>query len=328
MSLKEIARMAGVSPSTASRVLNDRPGSASEAVKERVWAAARAIQYAPNDWARSLRAGDAQDRARPRVAVVLARIRALGDDPFFAELCRSVEVELFKQGAQLTGIVHARDALPDFETPDGLLILGRCSEALLARLKAKTHNLVGLWRNPHDFNVDEVVCDGEKAAALAIGHLIALGHKKIAYIGDCSYERRYVGYAQALLRAGLPLDYALVKPTDQLHASGAEAMREIYAEGAATAVLCANDITAVGALEALLEVKGRVRRPIAVIAIDNVEAAQQTRPLLTTVDIPRAHMAHMAVLLLLDRIRGGHREHTRVELPCRIVERESCFPAQ
>ncbi len=324
MTLKAIAQAAGVSVSTVSRVLNDKGGAcASEEVRVRVWTAARTLGYRPNDHARRLRAGGEGVDERPRVAVVLARIRDLTDDPFFSELTRSVEIELLRQGAHLTEILYAPGTLPAFDAPDALLVLGRCSQALLAKLKQVTGNLVGIWRNPQNFDVDEVVCDGEKAAALATERLIELKHKKIAYIGDCSYERRYVGYCQTLMGHNLPLDYNLVAPTDQTRKAGAEAMRRIMEGGEATAVLCANDITAVGALEAMAE--KRKGRRLSVISIDNIAQAQSTKPLLTTVNIPREDMAHMAVSVLLDRIKGGHQEYVRVELPCRIVCRDSAF---
>lgn len=322
MSVKKIAEMAGVSPATVSRVLNDRPASAKPEVRDRIWAAARAIGYTPNENARKLRTGDRAQDARARVAVVLARIGSLGDDPFFAELYRAVEYELHRQGALMTQLIYARDTLPELDAPSGVLILGRSSEALLARLRRASDHIVGLSRNPNDFDMDEVVCDGEKAAALATEHLIGLGHKKIAYIGDCSYERRYVGYTQTLIGHRLPLDYELILQTDQTRASAVPAMRRLLKAGEATAVLCANDITAVGAIEAMRECTAAGRRP-AIVSIDNIEEAQTTAPLLTTVNVPRRDMAHMAVAVLLDRIRGGHQEHVRVELPCRLVVRES-----
>lgn len=173
--------------------------------------------------------------------------------------------------------------------------------------------------------VDEVICDGQKAANLAMSYLIQSGHKKIGYIGDCSYESRHVGYNEAMIQNHLPLDYSCVIPTDQTREEGYNAMKKLLGDEELTAVLCANDITAFGALQALREKRGIGKRTVSVISIDNVEEAQTTNPLLTTVHIPREDMAHMAVQILHDRILHGHREKLRVEFPCRIIERESCF---
>ena len=343
MTLKEIAAMTGTSVSTVSRVLNQTsPTCASKETQDKIWAAVRKTGYQPNRAAQALRREGAASTAENRgpvqeavfVTVVLARIASLDDEPFFAELFRCLEIELMRNGGVIREVIHAKEALPQSVPADGgIVIFGRCSEMLLKSILARNPNVVGIWRNPVDFNVDEVVCDGQKAAEAAIAHLLSLGHRKIAYIGSCSYESRYVGYCDMLIRNSIPIDYALIKPTDQSRAEAEGALMELLrqrAEGSAdfSAIFCANDNTAVRVLE-LLEEHRRDVRPgrISVISIDDIDAAQNTRPFLTTVRIPRDEMAHMAVVLLLDRIAGGHREIVRVEFPCRIVRRTSCFPA-
>ena len=92
-----------------------------------------------------------------------------------------------------------------------------------------------------------------------------------------------------------------------------------------SAVFCANDITAINVLRILKQEKRRLKRKISVISIDDIEQSQDTSPLLTTIRIPRAEMAHMAVTVLLDRIAKKHTEAIRIEFPCRIVNRSSCY---
>lgn len=176
-----------------------------------------------------------------------------------------------------------------------------------------------------NFEIDEIVCDGQKAAQAAVTYLIQKGHRKIGYIGDCSYENRYVGYCETMIHNHLPMDYSCIIPTDQSKEEGFQAMERLLGDPELTAVLCANDITAVGALQALQAHKKQRTRKLSVIAIDNTEEAQMTEPLLTTVHIPREAMAHMAVHILHDRILHGHTEKLRVEFPCHIMERDSCF---
>ena len=324
MSLKKIAALTGVSISTVSRVLSDAPGPcASKEVREKIWHAAQEIGYAPNRAAQSLRKGE-QANAAPKIAIVNARIRSFGDDPFFQELFMSVRSELYREGCAYFSCDVTDNGPIVIPKCDGMVILGRCSRDILDKLRRRTPNIVGVWRNPTDFAIDEVMCDGKKAAAMAVDYLISRGRKCIAYIGDCTDESRYDGYRDALARGGMPLDPKLVFETSQTHAEGLEAMRRIIADGSADAVFCANDITAAGALEALAEIP-RNRPRIAVISIDNIDLAQQTAPLLTTINIPRGDMAHMAVKVLMDRIAGGHSEIVRVEFPCRLVKRKSCF---
>ncbi len=322
MSLKKIAEMVGTSPSTVSRVLNNRSATcASEELKEKIWAAAHEINYLPNSSARNLKLGQGEEKPALHLGVVLARGESSDGDPFFQELSRYLEIEIFRKGCTFEKLSGEGGNF------DGILVMGRCSDELLDDLGALTPNLVGIWRNPMNYQIDEVVCDGRKAADLAVSHLIELGHKKIAYIGDCSHESRYVGYTETIIRNQLPLDYRCVIPTGQTSEEGYAAMNRLLDNEEVTAVLCANDCIAFGALSALSDQRGPGKRKISVISIDNVEGAQSTNPLLTTVHIPREDMAHMAVQILCDRIARGHREKLRVEFPCRIVERDSCFPS-
>lgn len=327
MSLKKIAEMVGTSVSTVSRVLNNSYTTcASEQLKAKIWEAAHEIHYVPNSSARNLKLGETKKETVHHILVVLARVNNLEIDPFFRELYRDLEIEIFKKGFTVDNIITANETLgKEPEKCDGVIVLGRCSQKLLDILSGYTHNLVGIWRNSMNYEIDEVVCDGRLAAQTAVSYLIRNGHKKIGYIGDCSYESRYIGYNETMIKNQLPLDYSCIIPTVQTKEEGFLAMNRLLDDPELTAVLCANDITAVGALQALRERKGLRERKISVISIDNIEEAQMTSPLLTTVHIPRKDMAHMAVQILHDRIEHGHTEKLRVEFPCRIVERDSCF---
>lgn len=324
MSLKKIAELTGVSISTVSRVLNDAPGPcASKDVREKIWRAAQEIGYSPNRSAQALRKGEGK-KAALQIAIVNARIQVLEEDPFFNDLFMAVRGELYREGCSYFRY-DITDEMPVMPPKcDGMVILGRCSREILDILRRTTPNLVGIWRNPTDFDIDEVMCDGKKAASMAVDYLLSRGRRKIAYIGDCTDESRYVGYCETLIRNSVPINYPLVFPTPQTRAGGLEAMRKLIASGGADAVFCANDITAVGALDALAEIP-RKRPRIAVISIDNIALAHETAPLLTTINIPRDDMAHMAVKVLMDRIAKGHTEIVRVEFPCRLIKRKSCF---
>lgn len=328
MSLKRIAEMVGVSPSTVSRVLNNNSATcASEDLKARIWEAAHAINYVPNTFAQKLQAGQTSLKPELRLLIVLARVKTLEQDPFFKSLYRSLEIETFKKGFITDHIITKNDCIEqDLSGYNGIIILGRCSLVLLSTLSKYTQNLVGIWRNPMNFEIDEVVCDGQKAAQTAVSYLIQKGHHKIGYIGDCSYESRYVGYCETIISHHIPMDYSCIISTDQSKEGGFQAMNRLLTIKELTAVLCANDITAIGALQALNQQKALEARNISVISIDNIDAAQTTTPLLTTVHIPREAMAHMAVQILHDRILHGHTEKLRVEFPCHIIERNSCFP--
>lgn len=329
MSLKKIAEMVGVSPSTVSRVLNNTSTTcASKEIRDRIFKAAREIGYQPNENARNLRTPSAKNIQQIHISIVLARISSLEADPFFSELFRSLEIALINNHIIMDYIVYSEEELSqDISTSQGVIILGRCSQKLLNQIQALNHNIVGIWRNSMNFNVDEIVCDGKKAAELAMSHLISLGHKNIAYIGDCSYESRYIGYCSSLISHNIPMNYEWVKQTNQTGKAGEIAFIDLLEKSADfTAVFCANDVTAISVLKVLKEYRRKIKRKISVISIDNIEASQDTSPFLTTINIPRGEMAHMAVMLLVDRIAKKHEEAVRIEFPCHIINRNSCYP--
>lgn len=206
----------------------------------------------------------------------------------------------------------------------GLIILGKCPSKIIPILQKRYYYIAGIDRNPTNYEYDEVVCNGTTAAEKAIEYLITLGHKNIAYIGDCTYESRYIGYYQTLLSHKLPLNHTNVHPTNQTQEEGYHTMLSIIQmKEKPTAIFCANDSTALGVLKALKQNRKKGYIP-SVISIDNITASQKTSPMLTTIDIPKKEMAHLALTLLLDRRNKCHKENVRIELPCKLIERESC----
>ncbi len=339
MSLKKIAEITGVSPSTVSRVLNNTVSTcASPELKEKIWAAAHSLNYVPNANARNLKTGRQTAEMNYKIAVILSRFHSLDTDPFFHELFQAIEEALFSHSCILHSVSNSEQAdLSALKTADGIIVLGRCSDDYINQIKNYSRNIVGVDRNPTDYKIDEIICNGKTAAIKAMEYLLSLGHHKIGYIGDCSSESRYVGYCQTLINRSIPLNYHYIRSTDQTFDSGFLAMRELLQQDI-TAVFCANDITASGALKALsaplpaadIRDNSRIgkKNKISVISIDNTTLSQTSSPLLTTVNIPKEDMGRMAVTVLLDRIRHRHSECLRVEFPCKIIERDSCFPLQ
>ena len=146
------------------------------------------------------------------------------------------------------------------------------------------------------------------AAEKAIEYLISLGHTNIAYIGDCTYESRYIGYYRSLINHKIALNHGNIYPTNQTEQEGEGAMEKILSSRSRpTAIFCANDSTALGVLKALRRHRKRGYLP-SVISIDNIREAQKVSPMLTTIDIPKRDMAHLALTILLDRKKGAHTE--------------------
>ena len=349
MSLKQIAKSAGTSVSTVSRVLNN-PGHRchNEGLEEHIWRLASKYQYTPNTFARNLRKRTSDVAVAYKVDILLTRFDSMEQDAFFRELFQCIKEELIATNCILGDVHTSADIMslwqsrtstvhipyksaantydPFFSQMEntGLIILGKCPSNLIPLLKRRYQHIAGIDRNPTEYEYDEVICNGQAAAVKAMEHLISLGHRDIAYIGNCSFESRYTGYCSALLTHQIPLIHENVYPTDHTMESGMHAMKEILKRSfPPSAIFCANDTTALGVVKALNSSRRKGYTP-SIISIDNIPECQQTKPQLTTIDIPRREMAHMAVSLLLDRQKGTHKETVRVELPCRLIERDSC----
>ena len=161
-------------------------------------------------------------------------------------------------------------------------------------------------------------------AEMAVEYLIQLGHQNIAYVGECHNEARYQGYVDTLRKHEIDLEPDYVMETKQTESEGFEIMKRLLqSDDCPTGIYCANDITAVGMLKCLNKYKNRYYMP-SIIASDDIEEAQYTRPMLTTVRLPRDEMGKFALYLLMDRLKGGHKNTVRMELEAKIVVRDSC----
>lgn len=348
MSIKKIAEKAGVSPATVSRVLNNpdykspKPG-----LREKIWQIAMELNYAPNEAARTLRTGG-RDKSQQTVYinVLMTNTDIVQTDPFFTELLHIIESEIHKHMCILVNVWH----MPMFSDEkkcqnenldliiqnmcgnmgyacDGLLVIGKCSKIVLKKLKSVFRNIVSVNRNSTNFEVDEVLCDGEKIVEIALEYLISLGHKNLGYIGACHNESRYKGFLNVLEKRGLEVVPEYIIETNQTEVQGYEAMKQLLLKkDPPTGIYCANDITAIGVLKCLKSFKKQYYFP-SIIGSDDIYEAQNSRPMLTTVGLPKAEMGKFAVNLLLDRIRGGHTSVVKMELEGKLVIRQSCTPA-
>ena len=346
MSLKKIAQMTGVSVSTVGRILNDpNRKCANDEVKRRVLEAAREINYIPNASARSLKTGASGEEKIYHVNILLTRFAHEAADPFYDELLMILEKELRNSGCIVGNVWHNAefsdeklsrtdklqklvDSLyPDNERhSDGLIVIGKVTGRALKMLKNKEKNIVSINRNSTNDEADEVLCDGSRIAQTAIAYLAKLGHTKIGYVGDCHNESRFSGYQAALTNERLAVDIDYIFDTLPNEANGIAAMEYFSGlDDPPTGIYCANDILAVGMLKAINRRRGRGYMP-SVISSDDIDAAQYTRPMLTTISLPKNDMVRFALMLLLDRIRGGHRIVSRLEVEGTLVIRESCRP--
>lgn len=345
MSIKQIAKEAGVSTATVSRVLNNPDYKcSSEELRERIWQIARKLNYMPNEAARNLKKGiSAADSKVWQIDILMTRAGSIEPDPFFAELLRIIESEIHKQSCILIQLWHQPvfsndrqcktedidQLIEDMERQrkqksDGLVIIGKCNDNVIKKLSERYRGIVSVNRNSTNYLVDEVTCDGKRIASMAVEHLIGLGHRQIGYVGDCHNESRYKGYQNTLFSHNIDMDINNVIETEHTEAEGYAVMEHLMKrEDAPTAIYCANDMLAIGMLKCLNKYRSRYYLP-SIISSDDIEEAQYTRPMLTTVRLPKDEMGRFAIRLLTDRLANGHKGVVRVELEGKLMVRESC----
>lgn len=341
MSLKKISEMVGVSPSTVSRVLNNPDHKcADESMKKKIFEAARTLEYIPNEAARNLKYGAGTSQEQSHVNILVTRG---GYDPFYSQVLRIIEIYAIKQKFLISNIWY-NTTFSDFSKADfgeinkvldemfakcdtastGLIILGKCDETGLSLLKKRCKNMVSINRNSIKFSIDEVICDGSRIASTAVEYLISIGHRKIGYVGDTIDEARFVGYQNTLFGHNIPMDLRYVYSNGLGYDWGSTAL-EYFSKLAdpPTAIYCSNDTTALGMLNRIQKSRSRYYHP-SVISSDNIDEAQFSDPMLTTVDIPKELMVKYALELLRDRMNGGHKEKIKIEFEGQLIVRESC----
>lgn len=336
MTLKDIAKEAGVSVSTVSRIVNGNSSSAaSKETQDKIWKIARTGGYVPNTSAQALKTGIFRKPIDKSIACLYARSEDAANDAFFSTLTRSIEQEALKEGF----IVKYSFSAFDIYSPatirqvqeslvDGVVILGRCNKETLKFLKEHFKKVVYSGLNILNADYDQIVCDGNAVAYDAMAFLYENGHTRIGYIGETKNEVRYQAYRSFLRDHKIPVDNNIITNTAVSSEGGyLGAKRILERADHISAFFCMNDITAIGAIKAISEKGYRIPKDISLISMDDIELAQFVSPMLTTMHIPIEEMGKMTAKILIDRINGGHTLPMKVSLPYYLVKRESCGPA-
>lgn len=331
VTIRDVARLAGVSTATVSRVLagigNSRPGTAAAVI-----AAADELNYRPSGVARSLRM-----RRTRTLGLIVTDIL----NPFFPELVQAADLAARSLGYSILlgsaaydehRAMHYLDLMADRRV-DGLIIASsQLSDESWQWLLASPVPAVVVNAEPPDLPLAVITSDNEAGGRIAVEHLLELGHRRIAYVdGDPEFTAavpRLTGFRRACEDAGLtPDDTPLLRGEGQFE-SGERAAAQLVASGAdVTAVVCYNDVTAIGVLRALRAAGRLVPDDISVVGFDDIAAASWVVPALTTVAQQKADMGRLAVEHLASRL-----DHSEpgvpgvVRLPMVLRVRESTGP--
>lgn len=325
--LRDVARLSGVSIKTVSNVVNGYSFVKPEN-RRRVEEALAATGYRPNMGARNLRRG--------RTGFIALAVPELSV-PYFAELAGLVIGAAQEQDwnvliEQTQGVrERERSTLASFgpHLVDGAILSPEALDAADFGDVSPGVPVVMLGEHAIDVPVDRVAIDNVGAARAAVAHLISLGRKRIAVIGDnprrSTAALRLAGYRAELAAAGLSLADGMVAPAASYHRrDGAEAMRFLLdSPEPPDAVFCFNDLLAVGALFAAVQRGLRVPEDVAVLGFDGTDEAAYSLPPLTTVAPDKGAIARAAVDLVRQRIADKEGEPEDVETPFTLTIRES-----
>jgi LacI family transcriptional regulator len=332
--LRDVADLAGVHTSTASRAINEHTRTLVDSqTVERVLTAAKELGYRPNSLARGLKTNRTFT-----VGMLLPDLT----NPLFPPIVRGIEDTLGR--ADYTVILANTDNDEDKERTVLQALLSRSVDALiLATAQRATSDtirqlvddglpIVLVNRTMDDPQVSSITGDDRQGIRLAVEHLVALGHRRIAHVAGPQHVStglaRYRGYLEAARQAGLEADPDLVVYADWFREEpGATAFRRLMGrDTGATAVVAANDLIALGCYDVLNERDLRVGTDFSVVGFNDMLFADKLCPPLTTIRIPHYEIGARAAGIVLEFVQGHRSDAVRVHLNAELIERASTGP--
>ncbi|MBW4438320.1 MAG: LacI family transcriptional regulator [Pleurocapsa minor GSE-CHR-MK-17-07R] len=332
--LKDLSLKTGFSITTISRALAGYD-DVNEQTRQQIIRAAQEMGYQPNEVARQLRAQRTQT-----IGLIIPTHDQPFSEGFFDQLMRGIGDAAGE--SRFDVLVSAR-AAGDDEMESYKRIVGgnRVDGLILARTRHHDERIAYLRKAKMPFVVsgraapDEATdfpfidVDSQAGIQHATAHLIALGHTRIGLVlppPEIAYtEFRHRGYADALAAAGIPYDAGLVLHGDLMRSGGAACMRHfIETQAGLTAVVCSNDLMALGAMQAAQGRGYRIGHDMAIVGFDDLPISEHANPPLTTVRQPIYDIGRRLVELLLPIILGRPPQETQILLPTQLIVRESC----
>lgn len=331
ITIRDVARAAGTSPSTVSKVMNGHY-SISEETAQRVRAVIQELNYFPSASAQSFA------RGATRLVTVLADLspNMAFRNPHMFEIVAGLEETLRARGyrVQLMGV----DAENAYRTAEEL-ISRRSADALAIHISVMTHPLSALLtklRFPHIVigmpNFESQVCwidnNNVYSGSMAASYLLSRGYRKIAFLGGKYYDLgstlRLQGVKQGLRDGGCPLDDQFVWLGESTRADGVRMTQRLLSEkNLPDAIICANNYIAVGCVAAIHARGLRIPEEIGVIAFDDYPLSQFVEPQLTVIDIDVRNMGKQAAKFLVDIIRHPNTQVQTYVTTSNVIERQS-----
>lgn len=334
--IRDVARRAGVSPGTVSRVLNNDPTlSVADATKERIYKAIKELNY-------DIDKRKYVKRRLPSIGVITTTSRQKElDDPYFNALRIGLEQEARRLHLGMNRVYNLEDnpkTWQDFDKLGAIIIVGTVSESAVKRLSQQNKNIVVLDNPDINQEVDMVYADFERMTKRVLQLFYEKGHRRIGYIGGFNIdidedgekiysdnEKRFRAY-QAFMKANDLAPQAKLGLWEPLE--GKRMMDEWLEAGQdlPTALLVGSDPLSVGVYRSLQSANIAVGQDIEIASFDDIEIAEFLTPSLTTVHISAQEIAKAAVRLAKERIEEERQEPVIMTFPSKLIVRESFIP--
>jgi LacI family transcriptional regulator/LacI family repressor for deo operon, udp, cdd, tsx, nupC, and nupG len=328
--LKDVAKIAGVSTATVSRVLNDAE-NVKPVTRVKVQKAIKELNFKPSRVAQRLRIRDGKKRI---IGLVVPDIQ----NPFYVDVVRGVEELAYLKDYVVFVGNFAQDEekekmylnIMKSESVDGLIVApSNEKDDDVMKLVKDGLPIVCVDRGLSEIDVDVVLVDNRKGAFDAVEFLIQSGYKRIAYIGGLpqipTTMQRKSGYEDALLKYGIPIDPELMRFGDSKHQSGKKLAEELLnLKNRPTALFTGNNLITLGALETIHNQKLKIPQDIAIIGFDDMYWAISLNPPLTAVRQPGYEIGKRAAEMLFQRVKEPDRKPVKLILRTELIKRESC----
>lgn len=329
-SMNEVAKKAGVSVATVSRVLNNS-NSVNEATRTKITKAIKDLNYQPNRVAKRLRSKSISSNL---IGVLIPDIQ----NPFYVDVLRGIEDVASTKNYAIIMCNFGQDKekermyleILQSESIDGLVAAPASeTDPQLKKMLANGMPVVCVDRGLKDSNVDVVLVDNVSGAYKAVDHLIKSGYKRIAYISGMptipSTILRGEGYRKALEDNNIEFDPELVKSGDSKHESGVKLCEELLSMPTPPdAFFTGNNLITLGALETIHKRGLRIPEDTAILGFDDMQWASSLNPPLTAVRQPAYEMGKRAAELLIQRINDPSRQNIQMIMNADLIVRSSC----
>jgi len=327
VTIKDIAKLAKVSPSTVSKALNSRH-DVSEETKQKILEIATAYDFVPNVFGKNLK-----NKKTENIGVIFRReTRPLSGNPFYSRVLEGIEAELAINNFNLVLHLLPNDTngvIPKMireKQVDGVILGGAIHEDFIRNIRSKKMPMVMVDPKTPSREYQQILIDNERGAFLAVQYLVERGYKRIGFIsGDLgreSFHQRFFGYKKALKVYNLPFEEELVV-TGDLEEGYEHTKKLLQLRNRPDAIFATNDVNAIYGYKAAEDAGLKIPDDIAFVGFDDIALAKMTSPPLTTIRVYKEELGSIAVRNLIKIINDEEISTGNTLIPVRLIERNS-----